>query len=101
MILEIAEFKIKPWEEQAFMEHVAAGIEIFRRAKGCEAVELRHSPEAPGEYRLLVRWTRLENHVVDFRESADFPVWRNLIAPHFVEPPVIRNWTRAVSGFGF
>ena len=63
-------------------------------------MELRQSPEAPSEYRLLVRWQTLENHTVDFRGSADFLEWRKLTAHCFAEPPVIKNWSGAVAGFG-
>jgi len=101
MILEIAHFKIKKESEPEFLRNLASGVEIFRKAKGCEGVELLQSPEAPGEYRLLVRWQTLENHIVDFRGSEDFPKWRALTAHCFAENPVIKNWDVAVKGFGF
>jgi heme-degrading monooxygenase HmoA len=101
MILEIAEIKIKPGAEDEFVRNVATGVAIFKRAKGCQGMELKQSPEAPGEYRLLVRWQTLENHTVDFRGSADFLEWRKLTAHCFAEPPVIKNWSGAVDGFGF
>jgi quinol monooxygenase YgiN len=101
MILEIAELKIRKEAEEEFVRNVGAGIAIFRRAKGCEGVELMRSPEAPGEYRLLVLWRTIENHIVDFRGSDDFAEWRKLTAHCFAEAPVIRNWDVAVAGFGF
>jgi quinol monooxygenase YgiN len=102
MILEIAELKIKPGVEAEFERNVAAGIEIFRNAKGCRGMALRRSPEeAPGEYRLLVLWQTVENHTVDFRGSDDFQKWRALTVPCYAEPPVIKNWSVAVEGFGF
>jgi quinol monooxygenase YgiN len=101
MILEIAELKIKKGAEEEFARNVATGITLFRRAKGCDGVELRQSPEAPGEYRLLVRWRTIDNHIVDFRGSDDFAEWRKLTAHCFAEAPVIKNWQVAVQGFGF
>jgi heme-degrading monooxygenase HmoA len=101
MILEIAELKIKKGAEQEFVRNVTTGIAIFQRAKGCEGVELLHSSEAPGEYRLLVRWQTIANHLVDFRGSDDFAEWRKLTAHCYAEAPIIRNWEVAVEGFGF
>jgi quinol monooxygenase YgiN len=101
MILEIAELKIRKEAEEEFVRNVATGVSIFRRAKGCEGVKLMRSPEAPGEYRLLVCWRTIENHIVDFRGSDDFGGWRKLTAHCFAEPPVIKNWEVAVAGFGF
>ena len=101
MILEIAELKIKNGAEQEFVRNVATGMAIFRRTKGCEGVELLHSSEVAGGYRLLVRWKTIANHLIDFRGSDDFAQWQKLTAHCFTEPPVIRNWEVAVGGFGF
>jgi heme-degrading monooxygenase HmoA len=101
MILEIAELTVEPGNEAAFFANVAAGVALFRRAKGCHGMTLLHSPEAPGRYRLLVRWQAVENHTVDFRGSEDFVGWRRLTASYFAAPPVIVNWSIAVEGFGF
>jgi quinol monooxygenase YgiN len=102
MILEIAELKVKPDAEAAFLRNVAEGVAIFQRAKGCDGMRLCRSPdEAPGEYRLLVLWQTVENHTVDFRGSADFQAWLGLTKPCYAAPPVIKNWSVAVDGFGF
>ena len=100
MILEIAEIKIRPGTDAEFLRNVAAGVALFRRAKGCRGMELRQSSEAPGQYRLLVRWETVDNHLVDFRGSEDFLEWRRLTATYFAEPPVVINWSLAVEGFG-
>lgn len=101
MILEIVQFKIKKDTEQEFLANVAKGVALFRRAKGCEGVDLLQSDEAPGEYRLLVRWRTLDNHIIDFRGSDDFAKWRTLTAYCYAENPVVVNWEVAVKGFGF
>jgi len=99
MILEIAEIKIKPEAADEFVRNVATGVEIFKRAKGCQGMELKQSPEAPGEYRLLVRWQTLENHTVDFRGSEDFQAWRKLVGHCFATPPEVEHAEQAVKGF--
>ena len=72
MVLEIAQFEIKPGMEVAFEAGVKQAVPLFQRAKGCTGLELGRSVEKPTRYRLFVQWETLENHTVDFRESADF-----------------------------
>jgi heme-degrading monooxygenase HmoA len=101
MILEIAELTIKPGAEAEFLSNAANGVDIFRRAKGCRGMQIRQSPEQPGGFRLLVLWETLESHTVDFRGSAEFKTWLELTVPSYGEPPVIKNWSVALEGFGF
>jgi len=101
MILEIAELTLMPGAEAEFLRNAASEVEIFRRAKGCRGMQIRQTPEAPGTFRLLVLWETLQNHTVDFRGSDDFTIWRALTVPHYAEPPVIKNWSVALDGFGF
>ena len=101
MILEIGVLKVRPELEAEFLKNVAEGVALFRRAKGCRGMEVRSSPEAPGEYRLLVLWETLDNHLVDFRNSPDLLEWRRLTVHCYAEPPDIKNWAVAVDGFGF
>jgi heme-degrading monooxygenase HmoA len=99
MILEIAELKIKDGSQAAFEAAVNEAVPLFRRAKGCNSMRLDHSIEAPTQYRLVVGWATVENHMVDFRESADFLEWRKLVEAHFDGAPNVFHTSTAVSGF--
>ena len=99
MVLEIAQIDVKPGMEQDFEAGVAKAVPIFRRAKGCRAMELQRSVELPCRYRLLIRWDTLENHTVDFRGSADYQEWRKLVGHCFAEPPVVEHTNTVVDGF--
>ncbi len=99
MILEIAQIDVKPGLEAAFEAGVAEAAPIFKRAKGCSAMELQRSVEKPGRYRLFVTWATLENHTVDFRESADFQEWRKLVSHCFDGAPVVEHTRLALKGF--
>jgi heme-degrading monooxygenase HmoA len=87
MIYEIAEIQVKPDTNAAFEAAVREAIPLFKRAKGCEAMRLERCIERPDTYHLVVNWTTLENHTVDFRGSEDFQTWRAL-ASGFPSPPV-------------
>ena len=98
MITEIAQIDIKPGSEQDFEAAIAKAQSIFKRCKGWKSFELHRSIEKPSRYRLHIKWETLENHTVDFRESANFTEWRALVGPHFASPPEVEH-TNTVASF--
>jgi heme-degrading monooxygenase HmoA len=99
MVLEIAQIDVKPGTEAEFEAGVAKGLPIFKRAKGCQSLELQRSIENPTRYRLFIRWDTLENHTVDFRGSADYQEWRKLVGHCFSGPASVEHVQRVVEGF--
>lgn len=47
--------------------------------------EVQRCIEEKDKYILLVRWQRLEDHTVGFRQSQQYQEWRRLLH-HFYEP---------------
>ena len=99
MFLEIAQIDVKPGMEAEFESNVKKAGPIFKRAKGCTGMTLQRSHETPTRYLLFVQWTTLENHTKDFRESADFQEWRQLVGHCFASPPNVGHVTEVVRGF--
>jgi len=99
MILEIAQINIKPGMEAEFEAGVTKAAPVFKRAKGCTGLSLQRSHETPSHYMLFVQWETLENHVKDFRESADFQEWRKLVGHCFASPPQVGHVRQVVKGF--
>ncbi len=99
MVVEIAQIEVKPGLEAEFEAGVAKAAPLFKRAKGCTAMNLQRSVEKPGRYRLFVTWDTVEDHTVDFRGSADFQEWRKLVAHCFASPPEVEHVREAVKGF--
>ena len=91
MILEIAQFAIKPGREAEFEAAVAKAAPLFSASKGCQSMELRHVVERPNRYVLSVGWETLENHTVDFRGSEDFQKWRALVGHCFDGAPEVEH----------
>ena len=100
MILEIAQIDVKLGLEEEFEANVAKAVPLFQRARGCRAMELQRSIERPNRYRLMVRWETLENHTVNFHESADFREWRALVGHCFETPPYVEHTWLCAAGFG-
>jgi hypothetical protein len=65
MITEIAQIDVKPGMEAEFEAGMKNAAPIFKRAKGCHAMELQRSIEQPSRYRLFVTW---ECYLGDGRE---------------------------------
>ncbi len=99
MILEIAQIDVKAGTEKEFEGQVAKAAPLFKRAKGCKAMSLHRSTENPSRYRLFVQWETLENHTVDFRNSADFAEWRKLVSHCFDTAPMVEHVSEVVHGF--
>lgn len=99
MIYEIAEIQVKPDTNAAFEAAVREAIPLFKRAKGCEAMRLERCIERPDTYHLVVNWSTLENHTVDFRGSEDFQTWRALVGGFFAQPPKVEHMETVIAGF--
>jgi len=91
MIQEIASILVKAGSEQRFEEGVAAARPLFARARGCHGLELHRCIEEPLRYTLVVQWETVEDHMVHFRESADFQEWRRLVGDSFAQAPVVHH----------
>ena len=85
MILELAILNIKPGQELRFEAAFVKASEIIRQARGYCGHELQRSIEHRDRYLLLVRWERLEDHTVGFRQSKDYLEWKALLH-HFYDP---------------
>lgn len=101
MIIEVATIAVKEGHEAQFEAAVASAVEVFRRAKGCGGLHLQKCVEEPLRYDVVIRWETLENHTIDFRESALFQEWRALVGPHFAEAPSVRHYSVAMERVTF
>lgn len=99
MIFEIAEIDVKPGSEAAFEAAVAAAAPHFKDSKGCRSMRLERGIESPQSYRLVVGWDSVDDHMVGFRESPAFPIWRGLVGPHFASPPRVGHVETVLEAF--
>ena len=99
MITELADIHIAPGTDAAFLAAVAQAIPLFQRARGCTSMRIEKRVEEADNYLLIVGWETLENHNVDFRASADFQAWRQLVGGFFAKPPAVTHVAPALAGF--
>ena len=93
MILELADIRIHPGQQAAFDEASQRGIkDVISKAKGFQGYKVNKGIESPERYILQIFWDTLENHTVDFRQSAAFADWRAIVGPFFAGPPTVEHF---------
>ena len=93
MILEIADIRIKPGQQQAFDEAIQRGLDtVLAAAEGFRGFKVNKGIESPERYVLMVFWETLEAHTVGFRESPRFAQWRAIVGPFFASPPLVEHF---------
>ena len=94
MILELADIRIQPGQQAAFDEAIKRGVEtVISKAKGFQGYKVNKGIESPERYILQIFWATLENHTVDFKQSAAFADWRAIVGPFFASPPAVEHFT--------
>ncbi len=94
MILELADIRIETGRQPEFDAAIVRGVEqVISRAKGFRGYQVHKGIESPERYVLMIFWETLENHTIDFRESAAFLEWRKIVGSYFTMPPTVEHFT--------
>ncbi|MGF1494763.1 MAG: antibiotic biosynthesis monooxygenase family protein [Microcoleaceae cyanobacterium] len=97
MILEVAVLDVKPGLTEDFEAAFTVASEIITSASGYISHELQRCLETENRYILLVRWQRLEDHTIGFRQSPEYQKWRSLLH-HFYDPfPTVEHYETVLS----
>nr|WP_315483383.1 antibiotic biosynthesis monooxygenase [uncultured Undibacterium sp.] len=93
MILELADIRIHSGQQAAFDVAIQQGLnQVIVHAKGFRGFKVNKGIESPERYVLMIFWDTLENHTIDFRESAAFTEWRSIVGPFFSAPPMVEHF---------
>jgi heme-degrading monooxygenase HmoA len=100
MILEVAILKVRSGQTEAFEDAFCDAQHILSATPGYVSHELQRSIEERDKYLLLVKWRKLEDHTIGFRQSSQYQDWKRLLH-HFYDPfpavehfEVVSNTTR-------
>lgn len=94
MILEAAMLIVKPGETEAFEHAFRKASSIISSIKGYIDHELQSCIEDRNKYLLLIKWEKLEDHTIGFRQSAKYLEWKKLLH-HFYDPfPVVEHFEK-------
>jgi heme-degrading monooxygenase HmoA len=92
MITEAIVLQVKPGLTEAYENNFRKASEIIKRAKGYISHELHKCMEMDNQYLLIIRWETYDNHMVDFRTSADFQEWRALLHEFYASAPNVYHY---------
>ncbi|MCW2567866.1 MAG: Antibiotic biosynthesis monooxygenase [Mycobacterium sp.] len=93
MVLEVALIDVRPGSEDAFAAAYGKGRELLESTPGCRSVRMTRGVESPSRFVLLVEWDSVEAHDQNFRATDRYTRWRELIGPHFANPPHVEHFT--------
>lgn len=91
MVLEIADFDIRPGAEEQFAAAYRQARELLTATPGFVSARMTRGIESPSRFVLLVEWQSVEAHTVGFRGSDRYPRWRELIGPYFAADPKVEH----------
>jgi len=92
MILEVAILDIKPGSGEEFEVAFKRASSIIASTSGYVSHELQRCIENTNRYILLVRWQKLADHTIGFRESPKYQEWKSLLH-HFYSPfPIVEHY---------
>lgn len=92
MILEVATLSVRPDAIEAFEAVFPAAAAAVASTPGYLSHELLRCIELRGTYHLNIRWTHLDAHLVNFRQSPRVAEFRALLSPHFAAPPSVQHF---------
>lgn len=93
MIIETAQMSVHPGTEADFLSALQNAAPLVLESPGCLGMTVQRGVERPSTFMLVIRWETLSDHVDGFRASESFVRWRQLLGPHFAEPPLVEHWS--------
>ncbi|RDC65180.1 antibiotic biosynthesis monooxygenase family protein [Adhaeribacter pallidiroseus] len=99
--VEIIRYTIPEAQQTAFENaYTQAGL-LLRDSPYCLGYELIKGVNEPANYLLTIYWTSVSDHLNDFRKSAAFGAFFNLVKPFYAQiqemkhyEPTSLNWQR-------
>ena len=96
-ILEAVILNVVAEKEPEFEAAFATATPLISAIEGYLSHELQRCLEVPGKYLLLVRWRKLEDQTIGFRQSPEYLQWRQLLH-HFYDPfPTVEHFELAIA----
>ncbi|GAA3404834.1 antibiotic biosynthesis monooxygenase family protein [Paenibacillus hodogayensis] len=94
MILEAAILRVIPGQAAAFEESFRQASPLIAGMKGYVGHELQKCLEQPDQYLLLVRWEKLEDHTIGFRQSPEYQQWKALLHRYYDPFPTVEHYEK-------
>lgn len=83
MIVEYLRYQVDANQRQPFIDAYTRAAEQLDQSEYCMAYELTECEEEPGQFILRIEWTSTDEHLNNFRKSADFATFFAHVRPFF------------------
>ena len=93
MVIEIGLIDVTVGNEDDFVAAYRTARALLIDTPGCRSVRMTRGVESPSRFVLIVEWDSVEAHEQNFRGTDRFTRWRELIGPHFAQPPRVEHFT--------
>jgi heme-degrading monooxygenase HmoA len=90
MVLEVADFRVLPGHEEAFIAAYRQARRFVAESPGVGTIRMTRGIETPTRFVLLIEWDDVASHDA-FRSGEGFTGWRALIGPHFDGAPHVEH----------
>lgn len=94
MILEAAMLQVKSGLTSDFEQSFKEASRLISSIEGYMGHELQKCLEDDHKYLLLVKWEKLEDHTIGFRESSQYQTWKEMLHPYYSPFPVVEHFSR-------
>ncbi len=91
MVTEIADITVRAESAEDFPAAFQRAATHLSGAAGFRGAQLIRGIESPQHFLLMVQWENLADHTEGFRHSPAFAQWREIVGPHFAEPPTVEH----------
>jgi heme-degrading monooxygenase HmoA len=93
MITELAKLNVKAGFSIEFEKAFEKARRIISSMHGFIELELQKCLEESDQFMLIVRWEKLEDHTIGFRQSEQYLEWKSLLH-HFYDPfPTVEHYS--------
>jgi heme-degrading monooxygenase HmoA len=99
VILEVAILDVKPGLATEFETAFKTASTIIASMPGYSSHELQRCLETTNRYILLVRWQKLEDHTIGFRQSPEYQEWRSLLHNFYDPFPTVEHYEIVLHNF--
>ena len=93
MVLEIADIRVQPGQEDAFVAAYRSVRDVLAGTPDCHSVRMTRGIESPSRFVLVVEWESVAAHEDNFRATDRFTQWRGAIGPFFASPPSVEHFS--------
>jgi len=98
MVTEVAQVEIHDGNIEDFLKALTNSVGLLQETKGFISIEVQHQIENPSIVYLIIKWAQLDDHLIGFRQSEKFVLWRNSLGKFFKSEPIVNHFEKVNIG---